>query len=902
MFRVSFKIAVLLALLSASLTLSISLQIFARAQVQTVFIVDRRESIIGPDTMMCDANILNDCTLGRALGLAQSVNGTVKFDSNIFEDRKVELQDAMLITGSVSIDGMLSNGNRIILDGSNLGNQDANVGTTPIMIRGQEDGTCGVILNLLNLELTKGIVGYHGGGGGIYNYWGTLRINNVKIYDNRVVGGPGGGIYNQKGCVVIERSEISNNHARGEGLVNGDGGGIFSNEGSIEITDSTIKGNTSYATADTGPIVGLALPLPGGGGGIASVNTVIKIKNSRIMNNKALTSQTSPITLYYGAYGGGIYMISNNKGVSIHNSSIVNNSAYGGGGNLFVSGNVYIKNSSIIDGEAPRGGNIFIGYPRIDQVSRFIELFSPSAGTTSLYSSTIAFARALNTTVTSVFYQANSNFPSNIPKFYNTLFYLGLNGSKNCDSENSVLPFDLLQGSKTNLEYLAGAYSKTCGQYSLYGNPDIIKYEEVDFFHYVAKIGANSAALNLYDPTGFDPALGVECKVGEKDQLGQKRWAGANCDIGAFEYQAVPTPNVRYVTTTDDTLLGNIPYSCTASSCTLRAAVNVAAPGDEIRFKLPAGTIALEKEIEIRSPIKIIGTGTQITISGRGLNRIFKVLEGAGDVDLVDLHLTSGLAAGVTSGGAVFVSNNVTLEVNRVTFSENQAHGGGAIFVDNNARLNISNSIFRSNMGILGAGAIHNSGVANVKFTTFYENRTSNSSVADTLFGSSAGTTRVSSSVFGWSSTRNSQMCLGVSDEGYNVVETYGVANNPCFTSPQSTSRTVERLTMALNQIHPTYYETPDEAKGFLNETLCASSPYDIRQYYRRETGCDAGAVDSGGAQSKIWKTNVNYDSPSGTGASATPPLSCDYLAAGQDCTLREAVAAALPQDVISFL
>jgi hypothetical protein len=46
---------------------------------------------------------------------------------------------------------------------------------------------------------------------------------------------------------------------------------------------------------------------------------------------------------------------------------------------------------------------------------------------------------------------------------------------------------------------------------------------------------------------------------------------------------------------------------------------------------------------------------------------------------------------------------------------------------------------------------------------------------------------------------------------------------------------------------------------------------------------------------------NVNYDSPSSTGASVTPPLSCDYLAAGQDCTLREAVAAALPQDVIGF-
>jgi hypothetical protein len=53
--------------------------------------------------------------------------------------------------------------------------------------------------------------------------------------------------------------------------------------------------------------------------------------------------------------------------------------------------------------------------------------------------------------------------------------------------------------------------------------------------------------------------------------------------------------------------------------------------------------------------------------------------------------------------------------------------------------------------------------------------------------------------------------------------------------------------------------------------------------------------------QPKVWIPNVNYDYVPSTGASVTPPLSCDYLAAGQDCTLREAVAAALPQDVIGF-
>jgi subtilisin family serine protease len=92
----------------------------------------------------------------------------------------------------------------------------------------------------------------------------------------------------------------------------------------------------------------------------------------------------------------------------------------------------------------------------------------------------------------------------------------------------------------------------------------------------------------------------------------------------------------------------------------------------------------------------------------------------------------------------------------------------------------------------------------------------------------------------------------------------------------------------------------PIPIRGTIIATIAKTIVPNVAQKVKPETG----RVDfSNFSASARHVTNVAYDhSPLAPGASVTPPLSCDYLTAVQDCTLREAVAAALPQDVISFL
>src|SRR5690606_27737536 len=77
-------------------------------------------------------------------------------------------------------------------------------------------------------------------GGGIYNYEGTLTINNSTVSDNRA-SRSGGGIYNYEGTLTINNSTFSGNSAHG---AFGIGGGIVNDEGTLTISNSIIANNT----------------------------------------------------------------------------------------------------------------------------------------------------------------------------------------------------------------------------------------------------------------------------------------------------------------------------------------------------------------------------------------------------------------------------------------------------------------------------------------------------------------------------------------------------------------------------------------------------------------------------------------------------------------------------------
>jgi len=142
-------------------------------------------------------------------------------------------------------------------------------------------------------------------GAGIFNNDGTLFINDSFIINN-IAGDNGGGIHSDHseiGRLVISGSTISGNES---GYA---GGGIFIKSGSMTINNTTISGNTASNF----------------GGGLYSEDSDSRIMGSTINNNRALDSSFGGGGIYNNAEEGDAIM-------SISNSTISNNSAsYGGG-------------------------------------------------------------------------------------------------------------------------------------------------------------------------------------------------------------------------------------------------------------------------------------------------------------------------------------------------------------------------------------------------------------------------------------------------------------------------------------------------------------------------------------------------------------------------------------------
>jgi len=220
--------------------------------------------------------------------------------------------DIDLTSNSTTIDGntnLMIEGAGFTVDG-----QDS-VGVRPFSI---ENGT----VTIQNITITGGD---YGTGGGIYNWSGTLTVNNSTISGN-AGGFNGGGIYNNNGTVTVNNSTISGNSAN-------DGGGIFNWSGTVTVNNSTISGNS----ADSGS-----------GGGIENNSGTLNLSSSTVSDNSAVDS------------GG----INNDSGgtVTISNSTISGNLVVGVGGGIANGGTLTISSSTISGNSADDYGGGLINW------------------------------------------------------------------------------------------------------------------------------------------------------------------------------------------------------------------------------------------------------------------------------------------------------------------------------------------------------------------------------------------------------------------------------------------------------------------------------------------------------------------------------------------------------------
>ncbi len=207
------------------------------------------------------------------------------------------------------------------------------------------------------------------------------------------------------------------------------------------------------------------------------------------------------------------------------------------------------------------------------------------------------------------------------------------------------------------------------------------------------------------------------------DQRGVPRPQGAACDMGAVEYvNPQPGPNLVVNTLADKDDGACEPLIPGLADCTLREAIvfaNSNPDANTITFALD-GMIILEDSLTVGNDLTIDATGRDITISGKDLHRVIRLV--AGDtipvLEIRSLTISNGDAvsgAGIyNDGGELIVLDSLLLSnwsesgggvynrggavtIERTTFTDNGADLGGAGLFNDNGTVTIVDSTFDKN-------------------------------------------------------------------------------------------------------------------------------------------------------------------------------------------------------------
>jgi predicted outer membrane repeat protein len=157
-------------------------------------------------------------------------------------------------------------------------------------------------------------------------------------------------------------------------------------------------------------------------------------------------------------------------------------------------------------------------------------------------------------------------------------------------------------------------------------------------------------------------------------------------------------------TWTVNTLTDDVFGTCDASQCTLSDAIYIAGSGDTINFTPSlAGTINIFDTLWIGMDLTIHGS-PNVTISGGMNKRVFYIDQGI-TVNFDNLTIVGGKAE-TSSGGAIYIFNDSTVNISNSTIYANSATSGGGIY--NQGTLSLTDVNFDSNIATLDGGAIDN--------------------------------------------------------------------------------------------------------------------------------------------------------------------------------------------------
>lgn len=182
-------------------------------------------------------------------------------------------------------------------------------------------------------------------------------------------------------------------------------------------------------------------------------------------------------------------------------------------------------------------------------------------------------------------------------------------------------------------------------------------------------------------------------------------------------FAAAPATPAHAAPLAVNTLADENDHSCADGDCSLRDALEVAAPGDTITFSV-TGTITLSSYLDITKNLTITGPGpASLTLDGNNATRIFNVASNK-TVAISGLTLTRGkpLADQLCGGAAIHTTGFLTLDDMVITNNDATLANdpmwcsyprGGGIKVWQNGSLTVTNSIIRNNKSYWDGGGIY---------------------------------------------------------------------------------------------------------------------------------------------------------------------------------------------------
>jgi hypothetical protein len=358
---------------------------------------------------------------------------------------------------------------------------------------------CGFLMNSVNAPGWPSPTNDVGAGGAIYQGSGVLNMNNVSFQTNNVMGGTqtpsgvcmGGGVFNSgvlgaTNCAFLGNTAVGStppaffaNYYAPQGA----GGAIF-NFGNATIINASISGNSAaggkaQSTSQNAEEAGQAY-----GGGIYNSNTLVLL-GSTMSGNLASGGTDSP------GFGGG---------------------AAGFGGGIFNAGTLHATNDTIYGNQATGDPNSVAGTANGGG-------FCSQGGAVTLVYQTISSNNASGTLDEG----GGINITDGTLLLENSIVAGSTFGS------NFYVPFGGLTDGGNNL---SSDESFTFSSPTSHNNTDPM----------LGSLSDNGGPTKTMPLLAGSPAIdAANCADGPPyDQRGYLRPAGASCDIGAFEYGAVP--------------------------------------------------------------------------------------------------------------------------------------------------------------------------------------------------------------------------------------------------------------------------------------------------------------------------------------------------------------------------